>query len=208
MADYYSLPESKIKEALDDPAKVRQVVYEAARLALKRQVLLQQPPITIREGKRLLDDLEDAITRCEADWAGAVEGNRPTSRPMRLRKSDRPRCGPRTTGALARNIGQPAQEAPATMARADPRFDEGAGRRMDRYERAGNRVENDGPEPLEEPDLESPKRPRNSLGTRQVTALNTAILLRPAPTAGPASRRRRDLFKFDQLIVADCIDGV
>ena len=64
MADYYSLLESKIKEALDDPAKVRQVVYEAARLALKRQVLLQQPPITIREGKRILDDLEDAITRC------------------------------------------------------------------------------------------------------------------------------------------------
>src|SRR5215467_11877024 len=68
MADYYSLLERKIKESLDDPAKVRQVVYEAPRLALKRQVLVQQPPIAVRETWRLLNDLEDAIARCEADW--------------------------------------------------------------------------------------------------------------------------------------------
>ena len=53
MADYYSLLERKIKETLDDPAKARQVVYEAARLALKRQVLVQQPPITVRESASL-----------------------------------------------------------------------------------------------------------------------------------------------------------
>jgi hypothetical protein len=71
MADYYALLERIIKETVDDPGKIRQVVYEASRLALKRQILLQRPPITIQYGKRLLNDLEDAIARCEADFANS-----------------------------------------------------------------------------------------------------------------------------------------
>jgi hypothetical protein len=67
MPDYYSLLQRKVKETQVDPAKMRQVVYEAARLALKRQVLLLRPPIAIPETRRLLNDLEDAIARFEAD---------------------------------------------------------------------------------------------------------------------------------------------
>jgi hypothetical protein len=272
MADYYSLLESKIKETLDDPAKVRQVVYEAARLALKRQVLLQQPPITIREGKRLLDDLEDAITRCEADLEEssaakstklkAHETAKIASTPKRAHDSDdgedgdafartraapddskagraprasgrsafarseddeapapptydrRARSDPRSlrratdrdergpidldehetadartnraapnssgSGPYARANGrsrfaqaeeveaQPAPVRPANSkgARADLRFDEDAGRRMDRYERAGDLDEDDGSEALGEPDVESPERPRNRFRDR------------------------------------------
>lgn len=273
MADYYSLLESKIKETLDDPAKVRQVVYEAARLALKRQVLLQQPPITIREGKRLLDDLEDAITRCEADLEEssaakstklkAHETAKIASTPKRAHDSDdgedgdafartsraapddskagrppraggrsafarseddeapapptydrRARSDPRSlrhatdrgergpidldehgtadartnraapyssgSGPYARANGrsrfaqaeeveaQPAPVRPANSkgARADLRFDEDAGRRMDRYERAGGLDEDDGSEALGEPDVESPERPRNRFRDR------------------------------------------
>jgi hypothetical protein len=86
MADYYSLLERKIKETMDDPAKGRQVVYEAARLALKRQVLLQQPPIAVRETWRLMNDLEDAIARCEADWEGS--GRRKSTGPKRRHDHD------------------------------------------------------------------------------------------------------------------------
>jgi hypothetical protein len=67
MPDYYSLLERKIKETKGDRAKMRQVIYEAARLALKRQVMLHRPTIGIPEARRLLSDLEDAIARIEAD---------------------------------------------------------------------------------------------------------------------------------------------
>jgi hypothetical protein len=67
MPNYYSVLERKIKETQDDPAKMRQVVYEAARLAFKRQVMVQRPPIAIPEARRILSDLEDAIARIEAD---------------------------------------------------------------------------------------------------------------------------------------------
>ena len=69
MPDYYSLLERKIKETESDPARIRQIVYEAARLALKRQVHLLQPPMAIPETKRQLRDLEEAIARFEADTA-------------------------------------------------------------------------------------------------------------------------------------------
>jgi hypothetical protein len=88
MADYYSLLERMIKEALDDPARVRQVVYEATRLALKREVLLQQPPITIQEGRRLLNDLEDAIARCEADFAESGRQKSNSSRAHETRETE------------------------------------------------------------------------------------------------------------------------
>jgi hypothetical protein len=67
MSDYHSLLERKIKEIEHDPAAMRQVVYEAARLALKRQVTLWQPPLSWSESERHISELENAIVLLEAN---------------------------------------------------------------------------------------------------------------------------------------------
>jgi hypothetical protein len=67
--DYYAFLERKIRDANENPAKMREVVYEAARLALRRQLYAQQPPLNFAETERHMSELEDAITRLEADAA-------------------------------------------------------------------------------------------------------------------------------------------
>src|SRR5258705_11159611 len=90
MVDYYAVLRRKIRDASEDPAKMREVVYEAARLALRRQVHAQRPPLSIVETERHISELEDAIARLEAEAADL--GNREpaeapadyeTSRPSR-----------------------------------------------------------------------------------------------------------------------------
>ena len=71
MMDYYAVLKRKIRDVSEDPAKMREVVYEAARLALRRQVNAQQPPLDSVETERHMSELEDAIARLEADAAGA-----------------------------------------------------------------------------------------------------------------------------------------
>jgi hypothetical protein len=71
MADYYLLLARRVRETENDPAKLRLLVYEAARLALKRQVNLHNPPLASSETKRHMGDLEDAIAVIEA---GAANG--------------------------------------------------------------------------------------------------------------------------------------
>jgi hypothetical protein len=66
MADYYLLLARRVRETENDPAKLRQLVYEAARLALKRQVNLHNPPLASSETKRHIGELEDAIAGIEA----------------------------------------------------------------------------------------------------------------------------------------------
>ena len=66
MPDYYTILAQKISEAEDDPAKLRELVYAAARLALKRHVNLY-PAASLQQGKQLLRDLETAISRLEED---------------------------------------------------------------------------------------------------------------------------------------------
>ncbi len=66
MPDYYTILAQKIREAEDDPAKLRELVYAAARLALKRHVNLY-PAASLQAGKQLLRDLDDAISRLEAE---------------------------------------------------------------------------------------------------------------------------------------------
>ena len=70
MADYYTVLAQKIQETRDDPVKIREVVYEAARLALKWQVQEQWPRLSIIQSKSHIRELEDAIARLEADAAG------------------------------------------------------------------------------------------------------------------------------------------
>jgi hypothetical protein len=95
MADYYTRLAQTIRETSEDPAKLRDAVYESARLALRRHLNTQ--PISIAETKRHMSDLEDAIARLEAqatrsnaqsdrDLAIArleAEATRPTARPDR-----------------------------------------------------------------------------------------------------------------------------
>lgn len=73
MIDYYAVLKRKIRDASEDPAKMREVVYEAARLALKRQMNAQQPTLAFAEIERHIGELEDAIVRLEADLA-ALDG--------------------------------------------------------------------------------------------------------------------------------------
>jgi hypothetical protein len=79
MPDYYTVLVRKIREAESDSAKLREIVYEAARLALKRQVYVYYPPISHQAGKRLIGDLEAAIERLETDAGGHVR--RPSADP-------------------------------------------------------------------------------------------------------------------------------
>jgi hypothetical protein len=71
MMDYYAVLKRKIRDVSEDPAKMREVVYEAARLALRRQVNAQQPPLDSVATERHMSELEDAIARLEVDAAGA-----------------------------------------------------------------------------------------------------------------------------------------
>jgi hypothetical protein len=73
MPDYYTLLQQKIREAERDPAKLRALVYETARLALKRHVNVYYPAVSVQDGKRLLTDLEAAIERLETAAGGTIE---------------------------------------------------------------------------------------------------------------------------------------
>jgi hypothetical protein len=74
MADYYTALARKIQQAQDDPAKMREVVYEAARLALRWQVHEHSSQVSLIESKRHIAELEDAIARLEAE-AASPDGN-------------------------------------------------------------------------------------------------------------------------------------
>jgi len=74
MADYYSVLAQQIGETTNDPARLRQVVYEAARLALDRELRAHQPPLPADEAERHMRELENAIARLEADASGPTVG--------------------------------------------------------------------------------------------------------------------------------------
>jgi hypothetical protein len=69
MVDFYSALARKIQQVQDDPARMREVVYEAARLALRWQVAERGSLSHLGESKRLKVDLEEAIARLEAEAA-------------------------------------------------------------------------------------------------------------------------------------------
>jgi hypothetical protein len=98
MADYYLLLARRVRETENDPAKLRQLVYEAARLALKRQVNLHNPPLASSETKRHIGELEDAITSVEA--AAANETANFANPPV---EAEAPR---------APDLGEPEREEP------------------------------------------------------------------------------------------------
>src|ERR1700675_1582068 len=81
MPDYYTVLAQKIRETRDDPVKIRDVVYEAARLALRWQVQEHWPGLSIIQSKSHIKELEDAIARLEADAAG--RGGRDSHEPAK-----------------------------------------------------------------------------------------------------------------------------
>jgi hypothetical protein len=74
MADYYAALTRKIQQARDDPGKMREVVYEAARLALRWQVHEHSSRVSLIESKHHIAELENAIARLEAE-AASTDGN-------------------------------------------------------------------------------------------------------------------------------------
>ncbi|MBV9968678.1 MAG: hypothetical protein JO228_01745, partial [Xanthobacteraceae bacterium] len=71
MVDFYSALSRKIQQAQDDPARMREVVYEAARLALRWQVAERGSLSKLADSRRLKTELEEAISRLEAEAASA-----------------------------------------------------------------------------------------------------------------------------------------
>ena len=74
MVDFYSALARKIQQVQDDPARMREVVYEAARLALRWQVAERGSLSNIADSRRLKTDLEEAIARLEAEATAPAAG--------------------------------------------------------------------------------------------------------------------------------------
>jgi hypothetical protein len=73
MNDYDAVLIQMILEAKDDPARMREIVYEVERLTLRRQINLHKPPLSSRESKSKLIELDDAITRVESGILSASQ---------------------------------------------------------------------------------------------------------------------------------------
>jgi hypothetical protein len=74
MVDFYSALARKLQQVQDDPARVREVVYEAARLALRWQVAERGSLSNLADSRRLKTDLEEAIARLEAEATAVAAG--------------------------------------------------------------------------------------------------------------------------------------
>jgi hypothetical protein len=111
MPDYYTVLAQKIQETRDDPVKIRNVVYEAARLALRWQVQEQWPGLSIIQSKSHIRELEDAIARLEADAGGP--GGRDSREP----------AAAELKGRLSRDAPVESKEddAPNVVAESHPR---------------------------------------------------------------------------------------
>jgi hypothetical protein len=138
MPDYYTVLAQKIQETRDDPVKIGDVVYEAARLALRWQVQEQWPSLSIIESKSHIRELEDAIARLEADAAG------PGGRDRR-----EPAAAGLKAGRQSRNAPVESEEddAPNVVAESHP--------------------QPRGPPPVEPADLEAGAAGRSGRGSRE-----------------------------------------
>src|SRR5262249_33450159 len=65
--DYYSVLTNVIALVMKDPAQMRSLVYELARVTLKREAWNRFPPLQGAELKAQLSTLEQAIARVELD---------------------------------------------------------------------------------------------------------------------------------------------
>jgi hypothetical protein len=77
MNDYDAILTRVILEAENDPARMREIVYEAARLTLRRQINLHKPPLSSSESKRKQIELDGAIARVESGILSAGRSSEP-----------------------------------------------------------------------------------------------------------------------------------
>ena len=64
--DFSSVLSRTLQSIKDDPAQLRNAIYELARIKLQRECFLTVPPLTVLETRRLMLALETAIERVEA----------------------------------------------------------------------------------------------------------------------------------------------
>jgi hypothetical protein len=72
MVDFYSALARKLQQVQGDPVRMREVVYEAARLALRWQVAERGSLSNLGDSRRLKAELEEAIARLEAEATAAA----------------------------------------------------------------------------------------------------------------------------------------
>jgi hypothetical protein len=209
MADYYTVLAQKIQETRDDPVKIREVVYEAARLALRWQVQERWPGLSIIQSKSHIRELEDAIARLEADAVGP--GGRDSRESAKaaagLKASRRSRNAPveseqdDTAHAVAEAHPQPRGPPPA-----EPADVEGRGGRRSREpgkaaaglnasgiesgeEDAAFRVEAPRPQPWVDP---LPAGQADFVGSRELNLapVKRAYLVNPADFVNPELTHR------------------
>ncbi len=69
MPDYASILKRSISGLADPSPEMREAVYQRARAALARQLTAVDPPLSTREIELQHQELEDAVTRLEAEFA-------------------------------------------------------------------------------------------------------------------------------------------
>jgi hypothetical protein len=134
MNDYDAILTRIILEAENDPAKMREIVYEAARLTLRRQINLHKPPLSSGESKRKQIELDGAIARVESGIISAARSSEPQneatvtdSGPSSV-EQDRPVSNERAqSGAnpIRRfaHVSLPIEKSPCSLTRAAEQYD-------------------------------------------------------------------------------------
>jgi hypothetical protein len=73
MPDYASILRRSVSALPDSTPEMREAVYQRARAALARQLTAVDPPLSTREIETQHQELEDAVSRLEAEFAPADE---------------------------------------------------------------------------------------------------------------------------------------
>jgi hypothetical protein len=170
MADYYAVLVRKIRETSDDPAKMREVVYEAARLALRWQVQGQWPRLSTIQAKCEVRELEEAIARLEAE----------ASRPGGLGK---PEPGNAKAGLKASRQSHRLSAAPDAVEEFEAHLRHPASNELENGAMAGNPDGLDNYEPDEAPAVSNTGQRSHTapIGTKDSQAPSRIEDLNPRP---------------------------
>jgi hypothetical protein len=68
--DYYAVLSSVVEQTKHQPAQLRAMIYELARVNLKREAVMRYPQLSRAEFTQHMYELERAIERFEADASG------------------------------------------------------------------------------------------------------------------------------------------
>jgi hypothetical protein len=134
MNDYDAILTSIILEAESDPAKMREIVYEAARLTLRRQINLHKPPLSSGESKRKQIELDAAIARVESGIISAGRSSEPQNAATVVDsgsssvEQDRPVSNERAqSGATPirqfAHVSLPIEKSPCSLTQAAEQYD-------------------------------------------------------------------------------------